>query len=58
MLFRSRAGQPLPDAAATDAVLALARGDRPGAEVAWAGGGAARREGGTLVLPPPGVPGG
>ncbi len=53
-----RAGQPLPDAAATDAVLALARGDRPGAEVAWAGGGAARREGGTLVLPPPGVPGG
>ena len=46
-----QAGQPLPDAVATDAVLALARSGLPGREAAWAGGGRAVREGGVLLLP-------
>jgi len=50
-----RAGQPLPDAAATDAVLALARGAPPGREAAWAGGGRAVREGDAVLLPAPGA---
>ena len=52
-LAAGRSGQPLPDAAATDAVLALARDARPGGDTAWAGGGRAVREGGALLFPPP-----
>jgi tRNA(Ile)-lysidine synthase len=47
----ARAGQPVPSAAATDAVLALARGDHPAPEVVWAAGGRAGRAGEALLLP-------
>ena len=46
-----RAGQPLPGAAATDAMLALARGAPSGREASWAGGGRAVREGDAILLP-------
>jgi tRNA(Ile)-lysidine synthase len=47
----ARAGQPPPDAAATDAVLDLAGGRHPG-PVAWAGRERACRDGGALRFPP------
>jgi tRNA(Ile)-lysidine synthase len=50
----ARAGHPVPDAAATDAVLDLARRSRPGAPVAWAGQDRACREAATLRFPPAG----
>jgi tRNA(Ile)-lysidine synthase len=46
------AGHPVPDAAATDAVLELARRARPGPPVVWAGGQRACREAATLRFPP------
>jgi hypothetical protein len=47
----ARAGHPVPDAAATDAVVDLAGGRRPG-PVAWAGRERACREGACLRFPP------
>ncbi len=47
------AGQPAPDADATERVLALAAAPAPAGVAAWTGGGLAAREGGCLVLPPP-----
>jgi uncharacterized protein (UPF0261 family) len=47
----ARAGHPPPDAAATDAVIDLTRGRRPG-PVAWAGRERACREGTRLRFPP------
>jgi tRNA(Ile)-lysidine synthase len=47
----ARAGHPVPDAAATDAVVDLATGRRPG-PVAWAGRERARRDGACLRFPP------
>jgi tRNA(Ile)-lysidine synthase len=48
----ARAGHPVPDAAATDAVLELARRSRSGAPVVWAGRERACREAATLRFPP------
>jgi hypothetical protein len=49
----ARAGQRPPDAAATDAVLALVRGAGPGRQAVWAGGGRAVRQGDGILLPAP-----
>jgi tRNA(Ile)-lysidine synthase len=48
----ARAGHPVPDAAATDAVLEPARRGQPGAPVVWAGRERACREAATLRFPP------
>jgi tRNA(Ile)-lysidine synthase len=52
----ARAGHPVPDAAATDAVLELARRRPPVGPVVWAGRERACRDGATVRFPPAAPP--